>query len=84
MYIVLDLSFHLTVFKSLKKSLLLVLANKNDIKGSLGKSEVSEALGLSKIQTHQWHIQSSCALTGSGYVKFVVYSFPMLTHDQFV
>lgn len=43
-----------------------MLANKNDIKGALGSADISDALGLNNIQTHQWHIQSTCALSGHG------------------
>jgi hypothetical protein len=34
-----------------------VLANKQDVKGSLGAAKISEALGLSKLKDRQWHIQ---------------------------
>lgn len=45
---------------------LLVMANKNDMKGAMTAAEVSEYLGLEKIRDHNWHIQSCCALTGDG------------------
>lgn len=54
------------VVQSLASTLVLVLANKNDVKDSLSAAEISDALGLSQISTHQWHIQSCCALTGEG------------------
>ncbi len=50
----------------MQKSVLLVYANKQDIKGALNASEVSTALSLTSITDHEWHIQSCCALTGSG------------------
>lgn len=56
----------LGVHQSLENTVILVLANKNDLKGALSSAEISEALGLSQLQTHQWHIQSCCALTGDG------------------
>lgn len=52
--------------QSLESTVILVLANKNDVKGALSASEISDNLGLSQITTHQWHIQSCCALTGEG------------------
>ena len=52
--------------EGLESTLILILANKNDVKGALTSAEISDALGLSQIQTHQWHIQSCCALTGEG------------------
>jgi len=50
----------------LKNSKLLVLANKNDLKGAMTQAEVSEFLGLTSIKEHDWQIQSCCALTGEG------------------
>mmetsp|Transcript_24939 Transcript_24939/g.27754 ORF Transcript_24939/g.27754 Transcript_24939/m.27754 type:complete len:180 (+) Transcript_24939:100-639(+) len=55
--------------EGLKHSLLLVLANKNDLKGAMSSAEVSDALGLNNVTTHQYHIQSCCALTGEGLFK---------------
>jgi len=52
--------------QSLESTVILVLANKNDVKGALSAAEISDSLGLSQISTHQWHIQSCCALTGEG------------------
>jgi len=51
---------------NLKDCLLLVYANKNDLKGSMSSVEISEFLGLSDVKNHPWHIQSCCALTGEG------------------
>eukprot|EP00298_Acanthocystis_sp_HF-20_P010179 c18723_g2_i1.p1 GENE.c18723_g2_i1~~c18723_g2_i1.p1 ORF type:complete len:185 (+),score=66.03 c18723_g2_i1:29-583(+) len=45
---------------------LLVFANKQDLKGSSSSAEISQMLSLHEIKSHQWHIQSCCALTGSG------------------
>jgi len=50
----------------LLKSNLLVLANKQDVKGCLTAAEISESLALDKIKDHNWHIQPCCALTGDG------------------
>uniref|UniRef100_A0A6B2LLW4 Uncharacterized protein n=1 Tax=Arcella intermedia TaxID=1963864 RepID=A0A6B2LLW4_9EUKA len=50
----------------LKTCKLLILANKNDLKGAMTQAEVSEFLGVSNIKDHDWHIQSCCALTGEG------------------
>ena len=52
--------------EQLKNAVLLVFANKQDIKDSMGAAEISDKLGLSQLKSHQWHIQSSCALTGEG------------------
>ncbi|CAH2302225.1 ADP-ribosylation factor-like [Pelobates cultripes] len=48
---------------------LLVMANKQDLPGARKTLDVAEALGLMKIQGHQWHIQGCCAATGDGLVE---------------
>ena len=58
---------------TLKMTKLLVFANKNDLKGAMSASEISEAMGLNSIKEHAWHIQSCCALTGEGYTPKVLY-----------
>eukprot|EP00760_Papus_ankaliazontas_P007674 PhM_4_TR13445/c0_g1_i1/m.103820/K07950/ARL5B; ADP-ribosylation factor-like protein 5B len=50
----------------LESAVVLVFANKQDVQGALNASEVSAALGLDEITTHEWHIQACCALTGDG------------------
>jgi len=50
----------------LKNAILLVFANKQDLKGALTVAEVSDALGLHTIKDHNYHIQGCCALTGEG------------------
>eukprot|EP00029_Vermamoeba_vermiformis_P009490 TRINITY_DN4745_c0_g1_i1.p1 TRINITY_DN4745_c0_g1~~TRINITY_DN4745_c0_g1_i1.p1 ORF type:complete len:181 (+),score=25.96 TRINITY_DN4745_c0_g1_i1:94-636(+) len=52
--------------ESLKNALILVFANKNDLKGAMTSAEISDLLGLNRVKDHQWHIQSCCALTGEG------------------
>jgi len=50
----------------LKSSKLLVLANKNDLKGAMTASELSQFMGLDTMRDRDWHIRSCCALTGEG------------------
>ncbi|XP_078487887.1 ADP-ribosylation factor-like protein 5A [Ciona intestinalis] len=52
--------------EDLKKSRLLVLANKQDIKGKMSAAEISEQLKLTSLKDHTWQIQACCALTGEG------------------
>lgn len=52
--------------ESLKHSSLLVLANKQDMKGAMTASQISDALRLTSLKDRQWHIQACCALTGEG------------------
>ena len=50
----------------LKDSILLVMANKQDVKGALGGPQISEILGLTSIKYRQWSIMETSALTGRG------------------
>ncbi|KAG8481086.1 hypothetical protein CXB51_025830 [Gossypium anomalum] len=43
---------------------ILVFANKQDIKDAKTLAEITDALSLRCIKTHDWHIQACCALTG--------------------
>jgi len=44
---------------------LLVLANKQDLEGAMTDSEISEALQLRSIRSHNWKIMPCSAVTGS-------------------
>lgn len=50
----------------LEKSILLVFANKQDMKGALKAPAISEALGLASIKERQWSIQETSAANGTG------------------
>ncbi|XP_066322357.1 uncharacterized protein [Miscanthus floridulus] len=47
-------------------SVILVFANKQDMKGAMTPVEVCEGLGLYDLKNRIWHIQGSCALKGDG------------------
>lgn len=47
--------------------MLLVYANKQDVKGAMSASQISQALKLPQLdKARQWHIQACCAVTGDG------------------
>uniref|UniRef100_A0A7S0RAP2 Uncharacterized protein n=1 Tax=Pyramimonas obovata TaxID=1411642 RepID=A0A7S0RAP2_9CHLO len=50
----------------LERAVVLVLANKQDLKDAMTATEISENLGLHHVKSHNWQIQSCCALTGEG------------------
>ncbi|KAJ1734856.1 Arf GTPase arl1 [Coemansia sp. RSA 1200] len=50
----------------LKDAALLVLANKQDMKGAMKSAEVSDALGLPHLKNRQWSIFMTNALNGDG------------------
>uniref|UniRef100_A0A0V0J9Y3 ADP-ribosylation factor-like protein 2 n=1 Tax=Schistocephalus solidus TaxID=70667 RepID=A0A0V0J9Y3_SCHSO len=50
---------------------LLVLANKQDLAGSLTPTQISEALNLRDITTHHWSIYGCSAVTGENLLQSV-------------
>ncbi len=52
--------------EDLRDAALCVFATKQDLKGSMTAAEITEALSLHSIKTHDWQIQPCCALTGDG------------------
>ncbi|XP_004505613.1 uncharacterized protein [Cicer arietinum] len=47
-------------------SVILVFANKQDLRGAMTAREVCEGLGLFDLKNRKWHIQGTCALKGDG------------------
>ncbi|OIW08802.1 hypothetical protein TanjilG_16383 [Lupinus angustifolius] len=47
-------------------SVILVFANKQDLRGAMTPREVCEGLGLFDLKNRKWHIQATCALKGDG------------------
>ncbi len=56
------------VDREMKDAILLVFANKNDLPNVMDTAEITEKLGLHKLKDRNWHVQSSCAITGDGLV----------------
>lgn len=52
--------------QALEKSLLLVMANKQDLKGALTAAQISDGLGLTDLKDREWQILATSALTGQG------------------
>ncbi|KAF3785712.1 ADP-ribosylation factor-like protein 5 [Nymphaea thermarum] len=50
----------------LEHAVVLVFANKQDLKDAMTPAEITDALSLHSIKNHDWHIQASCAVTGEG------------------
>ncbi|KAL1294590.1 ADP-ribosylation factor-like protein 5 [Arachis ipaensis] len=61
-----DELFRLLGHDELQHSIILVFANKQDIKDAMTPAEITDALSLHSIKDHDWHIQACCALTGEG------------------
>ncbi|NXX47071.1 ARF1 factor, partial [Tricholaema leucomelas] len=47
------------------ESVLLVLANKQDLPNAMNAAEITDKLGLHSLR-HNWHIQATSAITGEG------------------
>ncbi|KAK8557273.1 hypothetical protein V6N13_013548 [Hibiscus sabdariffa] len=58
--------FRLLSHDDLQNSVILVFANKQDLKDAMTPAEITDALSLHSIKTHDWHIQACSALTGDG------------------
>ena len=56
----------LLTHEDLGQAVVLVFANKQDLKDAMTPAEISDALALHTIKQHDWHIQACCALTGEG------------------
>ncbi|KAK3672398.1 ADP-ribosylation factor, Arf Arf6 [Recurvomyces mirabilis] len=53
--------------REMKDALLLVFANKQDVRGAMSPKEVSDELALdSTAKGHVWKVEPSCATTGEG------------------
>lgn len=52
--------------EELKKAILCVFANKQDMEGAMTATEVSNALGLSSLKTRTWSIFKTSATKGEG------------------
>jgi ribosomal protein L12E/L44/L45/RPP1/RPP2 len=58
--------FTLLALATVAHSPILILANKQDCAEATTVAEISKALALTSIKSHDWHIQACCALTGEG------------------
>ena len=52
--------------EELRKAILMVFANKQDLEGAMTPAEISNALGLSALKNRTWSIFKTSALKGEG------------------
>jgi len=52
--------------EELRKAVLVVLANKQDMEGAMSATDVSNALGLSALKSRSWSIFKTSAIKGEG------------------
>jgi len=51
---------------NLRNTVLLILANKQDLPSAMAPSEIADQLGLCRMIGKKWHIQSTSAIDGTG------------------
>lgn len=61
-----DELFRILGHDDLQSAVVLVFANKQDLKDAMPPAEITDALSLHNIKNHDWHIQACSALTGDG------------------
>jgi len=52
--------------EELRKAVLVVLANKQDMDGAMSATDVSNALGLAALKSRSWSIFKTSAIKGEG------------------
>ena len=52
--------------REMKDAIILVFANKHDLKGALSPEVIPEMLDLNRIDDRNWHVQPCDATTGDG------------------
>ena len=65
----------------LRNSVLLVLANKQDMPNAASASELTEKLSLRDVK-QDWYIQSTCAVTGEGLVDGLSWLAPKIKENK--
>jgi ADP-ribosylation factor-like protein 5B len=58
--------FKMVEHDHLRKAVILVFANKQDLNQAMTPTDISNALSLCNLKERPWHIQGCCALTGQG------------------
>eukprot|EP00916_Digyalum_oweni_P006056 GHVL01010442.1.p1 GENE.GHVL01010442.1~~GHVL01010442.1.p1 ORF type:complete len:184 (+),score=30.31 GHVL01010442.1:86-637(+) len=58
--------FNILVAEDMKGVPVLIFANKQDVSGAMDAGEISIGLNLTSIKDRDWHIQSCCAVDGTG------------------
>ncbi|GAA0162559.1 G-protein [Lithospermum erythrorhizon] len=61
-----DELFELLPHEDLQSAVILIFANKQDLKNAMPPAEITDVLSLHSIKNHDWHIQACSALTGDG------------------
>lgn len=68
--------------EELKKAILVVFANKQDMEGALSKTEVTNALGLTALKSRTWSIFATSAVKGDGLTEAMDWLTKQLSSGQ--
>eukprot|EP00732_Lithocolla_globosa_P006962 Lithocolla_globosa_v1_NODE_8469_length_813_cov_785.156168.p1 type:complete len:181 gc:universal NODE_8469_length_813_cov_785.156168:650-108(-) len=52
--------------REMRDALLLVFANKQDLKNAMSPTDITDKLGLHRLKDREWYVQPSCATSGDG------------------
>lgn len=55
--------------REMKEAIILIFANKQDLKGALTPEEIPDKLGLNRIRDRNWYVQPCVASTGDGLME---------------
>ena len=58
---------------------ILIVANKQDLPGSIDAAEVEKVLTLHELTGHLYHVQGACAITGEGIDEALDHLYEMIT-----
>ena len=68
--------------EELKDTVVLVMANKQDLNGAMSPNEVTKKLGLSQLKGRQWLVQGTSATTGQGLNEGMDWLVGVLTNKK--
>ena len=66
----------------LRNSILLILANKQDLPNAASPSEITEKLDLRSIRSHDWYIQACCDVNEDGLVDGLSWLAPKVKENK--
>lgn len=52
--------------REMKDAVILIFANKQDLRDAIKPAKLTEMLGLNRLRDRNWYVQPSCATTGDG------------------
>eukprot|EP00483_Globobulimina_turgida_P000827 UN00828 len=66
----------------LQDSVLLILANKQDLPNAMGINQITEKLKVNQLKNRDWYVQGTCATTGDGLYEGLDWLSKTLTNKK--